>query len=220
MTDGVSALHTVLLECLNLAGDGTTYLRLGYMQDNLQADAVEMEHTNADGEPLGSSTFTGHTKGTITYKLDKASYKTPQPGFTLKLNRGDGKGDIYLKCGQAGPTYQRNNVVQGSMAVTKVVNPIILTLLSEALGQHKAVSIAAVSGAYSLTCEAVNVRSGATKAWSLENAPSGMSINSSTGEITWATPVAGSYEVTVKVTDTLSGSPTLTGFAKLFLTVT
>ncbi|KXU82308.1 peptidase S53 [Paraburkholderia monticola] len=40
--------------------------------------------------------------------------------------------------------------------------------------------------------------------WSLSNAPQGMSIDSS-GQVAWAQPVAGSYAVTVKATDTVTG---------------
>jgi hypothetical protein len=41
--------------------------------------------------------------------------------------------------------------------------------------------------------------------YSLSGAPSGMSINSSSGAVTWATPVVGTYTVTVKASDSKTG---------------
>ena len=41
--------------------------------------------------------------------------------------------------------------------------------------------------------------------WELGNAPAGMSIDSTTGLIGWASPTAGTYSVTVTATDTVSG---------------
>lgn len=219
MTDGAGALHTVLLQCLNLAGDGTTYQRYGYMSDNIQPDASVTEHTNSDNEGIGSSTFAGHEKGSIVFKLNDARRKLPKPGYVLQLNRGDGKGDLYYIAGQPGPSYQKNNTIQSSVSVIRAVNPVITSLLSETLGQHKSAT-ATDASTYTLANTVVNTRSGATVTWSLDGAPTDMSINSSTGEITYTTPVVGSYEVTVICTDTLAGYEPRVGFGKLFLEIT
>ena len=50
-----------------------------------------------------------------------------------------------------------------------------------------------------------NVTSPNPVSWSLSSAPSGMSINATTGLISWATPVAGTYNVTIVAKDTKTG---------------
>ena len=55
-----------------------------------------------------------------------------------------------------------------------------------------------------------------TLSWSLTGAPAGMTI-SATGDITWPTPVAGSYAITVTATD--DGTPALAGSVVWNLTI-
>ncbi|HEX2101315.1 MAG TPA: putative Ig domain-containing protein [Candidatus Synoicihabitans sp.] len=219
-TDGKAGLSTVLLEILNLPGDGTDYLRLAYISDNVQAEGVEQDFTNTDGESLGGSTFTGPEKGAIAYKLNKVTDAEPGPGYVLRLNRGDGKGDKFYRAGAPGPAFAKGTQTTGSVSVSRLMNPVIVTLLSAEYGQHKAVTVAAAAGAYELECAALNVRAGATTTWSLAGEPTGMVIDPSTGELTWATPVAGSYEIEVTAADALAGKVTREGWGKLLLTVT
>lgn len=52
--------------------------------------------------------------------------------------------------------------------------------------------------------------------YALSGAPTGMSVNASTGVVTWSAPVAGTYSVTVDATDSQDG---LTGQGKLGVTI-
>jgi subtilase family serine protease len=97
--------------------------------------------------------------------------------------------------------------------------PVVGSLLST-LGVSKApppvVSAATVKGtAGSALSFTVAASSSDPLSWSLANAPQGMSIDSS-GQVTWAQPVAGTYKVTVTAKDTVTGS---TGSASANVTV-
>jgi hypothetical protein len=51
----------------------------------------------------------------------------------------------------------------------------------------------------------VSVTSANSVTWSIAGAPSGMTINSATGLVSWPNPVAGTTQITVTATDTLNG---------------
>ena len=87
-TDGRTAILDPILENLNVAGSGTTYQRYEYLSDSIDRDAVEKEHTDADGSPLGSDTREGFTKGSINLQLTLASDTIARPGHIIHLNTG------------------------------------------------------------------------------------------------------------------------------------
>lgn len=224
MTDGLSATVGPLVQCLNLSGDGTTYQRYEYLTDSITPESVDVEHSDGDMHPLGSDTRRGFEKGSISLKCVKATYKLPSPGHIIHADFGDG--DEYYIAGNPGRQRTRNNVKVGSLAVKRAYNPIITTFLSEAYGQRKAFTQAAgaISGTIASALSSVNTRSGATLAWSIAampgySVPSWLSINASTGALS-GTAVAGTWELKVILTDTLTGEETRAGFGILSLVIT
>lgn len=214
-TDGISGLDDPIVENLCVAGVDTTYQRYLYISDNIDAESVEKEHTSPVGDPLGSDTREGFTKGSISLQLNLATDHRPRPGHILRTDFGDGY-EYYIS-GKSGRARTLNDVVKLSVGVKKAVNPIITTLLSESYGQGYVHTQAAgaLSGSV-LTSAAVNTRGGATLAWSIAAAkgysiPGWLSINSSSGVIS-GTAVAGTFEVKIVLTDTLSGFSTRKGF--------
>lgn len=223
-TDGRAAILNPLVECLNLSGDGTTYQRYEYLSDSIDREAVEKEHADADGSPLGSDTREGFTKGAINLQLTKASHSIPRPGHIIHLDIGSG--DEYYIAGKFGRARTRSEVVKGALQVKRAYNPIVTSLLSEAYGQRKALTQAAgaLSGSLAAAQTLVNTRSGSTVVYSLAAAPGytvpgWLSINSSTGALS-GTAVAGSWELYIIATETLTGEESRAGFGVLAMTIT
>jgi len=221
-TDGKAAILDPLLECLNLAGDGTTYQRYDYLSDTIDRESVEKEHADGDGNPLGSDTREGFEKGAIAYLKVKASYKAPRPGYIIHLDIG--LGDEYYVAGKPGQARTRGEQTRGSVAAKRAYNPIVTSLLSEDFGQRKAFTQAAGALSVATAHTVVNTRTGATVTWSLGarpgyTVPAWLSVNASTGALS-GTAVAGSWELDLIVTDVLSGQETRVGFGILSLVVT
>lgn len=224
MSDGLAGLVSPLLQCLNLAGDGTTYQRYDYISDSITTEGVDQDHADADGHALGGDTSAGFEKGAISLKAVKQTYKLPKPGHIIHADFGEG--DEYYRVTAQGRSRTRNNMKTGSPAVTRIYNPIITTLLSEAYGFRKTFTQAAgaISGTLASALGSANTRSGATLAWSLAampgyTVPSWLSINASTGALS-GTAVAGSWELKIILTDTVTGEETRAGFGILGLTIT
>jgi hypothetical protein len=223
-TDGRSAVLDPLVECLNITGDGTTYQRYEYMSDTIDRDAIEKEHADADGSPLGSDTREGFQKGAINLCITKASHTIPRPAHIIHLSIGDG--DEYYIAGKFGRARTRNDVTKGSLAVKRAYNPIVTSLLTEAYGQRKSMTQAAgaLSAPITTAPTVVNTRTSATLAWSMVAAPGytipgWLSINASTGALS-GTAVAGTWEIDIICTDTLTGEETRSGFGRLQLVIT
>lgn len=221
-TDGRSAVLDPLVECLNLSGsaDGTTYQRYGYLNDSIDVEGISKEHADADGSPLGSDTREGFEKGNISVVFNKVTAKPPRPGYILGCDFGDGM--EYYVVGKPGRSRERNQTKKAQFQVTRCYNPIVTSCLSEAYGSRKAVTIAA--GAVNITNTVVNTRTGGTGTWSLEAAPgytvpAWLTINGSTGALS-GTAVAGSWELYVVYTETLTGEETRKAAGILALTVT
>lgn len=231
MTDGLSAILDPLVQCLNLAGDGTTYQRYGYLSDNLDTDANEKDHSNADGAPLGGQSGEGHEKGSISVQKDQASYKWPRPGHVLQFDCGEPAGiyastSRYYRTGKAGNARTRNEVSKASLSCSRIYNPIITNLLTEEFGQKKVVTQAA--GAWSALTGAMNVvntRTGGTLAFALQAAPGNtvpawLSCSATTGALTGTAVATAATEVYIVVTETVTGQETRKGFGILNFTVT
>lgn len=223
MTDGRIGIQNPIVECLNYAGDGTTYQRYEYLSDNIDREAVEKEHTDADGGPLGSDTREGFEKGSINLMVTKASHSIARPGHVVRLDTGGGF--EYYVAGKFGRARTRNEQIKGALAVKRLIHPVIATLLSSAYGQGYAHAQAAgaLAGAF-LTPTTLNTRVGGTLAYTLAAAPGStvpgwLSINASTGVLS-GTAVAGTWEVDVIATETLTGFATHQGFGRLSLTIT
>lgn len=223
-TDGRAAILNPLVQCLNLTGDGSTYQRYEYLSDSIDRDAIEKEHTDADGSPLGSDTREGFLKGAINVQLTKVTHKIPRPGHIIQLSIGDG--EEYYIAGKFGRARTRNDIIKGALAVKRAYNPIVTSLLSEAYGQRKAATQAAGALTSPITTAptVVNTRTGATLAWSIDAAPgftvpAWITCNASTGALS-GTAVAGAWEFFIVCIDTLAGEETRQGFGVLALTIT
>ena len=225
-TDGRSAILDPILECLNIAGSGTTYQRYEYLSDTIDREAIVKEHSDADGSPLGSDTREGHAKGVINLQLTYASDTIARPAHIIHLNTtGDGA-DEYFVAGKFGRARTRNDIVKGSLQVEKVYNPIIVTLLTEAYGQRRSFTQAAgsLTGTPAAALTTVNTRTGSTLAYSLAAVagyalPGWLSISSSTGALS-GTAVAGTFEFDIVVTETLTGEETRKGSGRCVLVIT
>lgn len=225
-TDGRSAILDPILECLNIAGSGTTYQRYEYLSDSIDREAVEKEHTDADGSPLGSDTREGFTKGSINLQLTLASDTIARPGHIIHLNTGGDNDDAYYVAGKFGRARTRNDIVKGSLAVKKCYAPIIVTLLTEAYGQRRSFTQAAgaLTGTPAAAFSTVNTRTGSTLAYALAavpgyTLPGWLSCNATTGALT-GTAVAGTFEFDVVVTETLTGEETRKGSGRCILVIT
>lgn len=223
-TDGLASVADPILECLNYSGDGTTYQRYEYLGDNLDRDAMEKDHLDADGAPLGSFTGEGMEKGSINLQLTKASHSIARPGHIIHLDIG--AGSEYYIAGKFGRARTRREAVKGALAVKRAYNPIVTSLLSSAYGQRKKLTQAAgaLTAPISTAPTVVNTRTGATLAWSMAAAsgftiPGWLSINSSTGALS-GTAVAGNWVINIICTDTLTGEETRSGYGILDLTIT
>jgi hypothetical protein len=224
VTDGRSATADAVIQCLNLAGDGTTYQRYSYISDTITREGVDTDHADGDGHPLGGSTFAGFEKGAISVRCAKVSYKLPVPGYIIDADFGDGS--EYYRVTAQGRARTKGNVKTASIGVTRLYNPFPLQCLSEAYGSRKTYSQAAgtMAGAFASALTARNTRAGSTLAWSMaahagSTLPAGLSMNSSTGAIT-GTAVAGTHEIDIIITETLTGEETREGYGILALTIT
>lgn len=224
MSDGLSATLRPSLQCLNLAGDGTTYQEYEYLSDSITTEGVDLDHADGDGHPLGGDTSAGFEKGAISLKAVKASYKLPKPGHVILADFGDGS-EFYRVTAQ-GRSRTRNNMKTGSPSVTRLYNPFVQECLTEAYGNRavKTQAAGALAGSFTTALTSRNTRSGATVAYSLAampgySVPGWLSINSSSGALS-GTAVAGTWELKIVITDTLSGEETRVGFGQLSLVIT
>jgi hypothetical protein len=221
-TDGRSGVFDPLVQILNLPGNGTAYLRYSYLSDSIDREAVEKEHMNADGEPLGSDTRAGFEKGAINVQLDNANDKVASPGHIVHLDIGQGA--EYYVAGKFGRARTRNDIVKGALAVKRAYNPIVTSTLTEEFGQKKFLTQAAGALSVGLAHTVVNTRPGATVAWSLAAAPGftlpgWLNIVAGTGALS-GTAVAGTFEFDLVVTDTLANYKTRKGFGRINLLIT
>ena len=224
-TDGRSAILTPIVQNLNVAGVGTTYQRYEYLSDTIDVDAIEKDHADADGSPIGGDTREGHEKGAINLQLTNADDTIARPGHVIQLAIGAAT-DGYYRAGKFGRARTRNDIVKGSLQVTKLYNPVIVTFLTAAYGQRKTYSQAAgaLSGTLTSALTTVNTRTGSTLAYALAAVPGfalpgWLTCNATTGACT-GTAVAGSFEFDVVCTDTLAGEETRKGFGRVALTIT
>ncbi len=162
--------------------------------------------------------------GSIAVQKTLASHKFPRPGHILRLYRGS---DVfYLVCGKAGRAHERNNPTKGSFDCIAAINPIIVTLLTEAYGGRYTYTQAAgaLTGTLISAMSTLNTRSGSALAYAIVAAPGsslpgGLSCNASTGAIT-GTAATGSTEFDLVVTETLAGAATRTGAIRISLAIT
>lgn len=172
---------------------------------------VRAETTNSNGQVTGSTNFINQRVGTInlTYdsigdELDGAT-KQLLPTYIVSF-----RGRFYV-LGNVSNPITKGEAVTVAAEVAELQNPMIPELLST-LGQQKLWTFAVGALPETFATAAVNTRTGATVAYTLENwdepgeaAPSGFTINSSNGDVTAASPATtGTYDLRVVVTDTVT----------------
>ncbi len=223
--DGLSQVVDLSVYCYNNAATYTTY------NGDPSEGAQVFEARNSNNQLIGSTTFVDARKGTINCQYTLTADELPgatnmlRPGFVVSF-----RNRFYV----VGPMKQpvvKNEIIKFSFEATELQNPFIAGLLT-VLGQQK--SQISTTGALPVTvdCSATGTRSGATVVYTLETfspegtaAPSGASINSSSGLLTLASPLTtGTYDLRIIVTDTKAlpqgGTDVLKGFGRLTLTIT
>jgi len=192
---------------------------------------VRTESTNSNGQVTGSTNFVNQRVGTIniTYdsindELDGAT-KQLRPTYIISF-----RGRFYV-LGNVSNPITKGEAVTVAADVAELQNPMIPELLST-LGQQKEWTFAVGALPETFDVSAVNTRTGSTVAFTLENwdvpgeaAPSGFSINSSTGLVTAESPATtGTYDLRVIATDTVTplgdAANSIKGFGRLTVVIT
>lgn len=210
--DGINADLTLTARNLNLGVD--------YVAPDADIDesVIETDVADVDGNIIGGSSSTSIRTGTLNCQYDlETDEKDGDPKNVRSAHVWLFRGRYY-RGGAVKTKLKRKETITFSLGVKELQNP--LPNLLSAAGQF-ATDTKASGSAYNKNVTAVNTRTGCTLSWALEDAPSGMVISgTTTGAISWPTPVAGTYTVKVKCTDTLNGERTRVGFSRLKLTVT
>ena len=199
--DGLSQVIALSAYCYNTAKTYMCY------DGDPSATSSKTDAMDSDKRRIGSVVLNVGREGTLNLQYTLATDETPtsanllRPGYIVSFrNRFYVLGDPKTKI-------IKNDVIKFSATVTELVNPFVASLLST-LGQQYA---PAVSVSHTLSCAASGTRTGATVAYTVESfatpgsaAPTGVSINSSTGLLTFAAVAAGVQDVRVVVSDTVT----------------
>jgi hypothetical protein len=223
--DGLKQVVQLFVYCYNNGATYTTY------SGDAGEGAQVFEARNSDNQLIGSVTFVDGRKGSLNCQYELTADELPgatnllRPGFIVAFRQR------FYVVGAMKVPIEKNGVIKFSAEITELQHPFVPLLLT-VLGQQK--SQVSTEGALPITVDASasGLRTGATVAYSLETfategsaAPTGISVNSSTGLITVAdTVVPGTYDVRAIVTDTVNkpegGTDVRKGFGRLTLTVT
>lgn len=219
--DGIAAVLDSIISNLN---SGVDYL---YADDGIGEKGVHERHVDPAGQKLGSRTqATNIFEGATNFQLLTSADAVPRPGHIVTL-----RGNYSVVAGDVSPKRVKNKAVQVTVPLEQILNPVITTCVTS-LGQIFTDTGTSGGGSFTKTFVAANVRTGATKAWSIEAwteeypaavVPVGMTIASSTGIITYTTPGAGTYYIKVKCLDTPAAAvpvqPNRTGVGFFILTI-
>lgn len=220
-SDGRSGLKDPYLAILNYS----PVKLLDYMSDTIDRESVDQDHADSDGGALGSDTGSGAEKGAISFQFNLATdQRKLRPGHILHLDIGEGA--EYYVARKPGVGRTRNQTVKGSVNVIRAVAPVFTDLLSETKGQFKSFTQAAgsLTGTPAAARTVVNTRTGATLAYSMaakpgNTLPAWLSINASTGALT-GTAVAGTFDLDLICTDTVTGEIDRVGYGRMQLVIT
>jgi hypothetical protein len=172
---------------------------------------VRVETTNSNGQVTGSTNYVNQRVGTINLTYDSISdeldgaTKQLRPTYIVSF-----RGRFYV-LGNVSTPITKGEAVTVAAEVSELQNPVIPELLS-VLGQQYHLTLSAATLPETFDVSAINTRTGATVAFSIENwdepgeaAPTGFSINSSTGLITVAdTAAQATHDIRVIATDTVT----------------
>lgn len=179
------------------------------------------------GEHIGSDTRSGAISGSFTAVYADIDDALPSDAQTVLPGHIFSIAGMYVVAGAVSEAFKSSEALKFTVPFVQVVSPVITSLLSSEYSQGKAFTHASGSTYTSAAQTVVNTRAGATGSYSLRTCvrtggtvPANCTINSTTGVITYTTPVAGSYSFDVVYTETLAGKPTLKGFSTDYLTIT
>jgi hypothetical protein len=218
--DGLQSVVSLSVYCYN---NSATYMT--YSGDPSSGSAQTLLQ-NSDKQFIGSVTYIDGRKGTLNCQYQLATDE--QPGSANELKGGyivQFRGRFYVVSDVKTPI-TKNDVIKFSATITELQNPFIAGLLST-LGQQFKETIAS-GGSHTVSCAATGKRTGATLTYSVETfatpgaaAPSGFTINSSTGLLTVDNTVtAGTYDVRVVVKDDIGDGNPCYGFGRYTPTLT
>jgi hypothetical protein len=223
--DGLSQVVTLFVYNYN---NGATYTT--YSGDPSEGAQVN-EARNSDNQLIGSVTFVDGRKGTLNCQYELIADELPGAANMMRPGHIVAFRQRFYVVGPMKVPIEKNGIIKFSAEITELQNPFVPGLLST-LGQQKFVSIASASLPTTADASASGTRSGATVGYTLESfategsaAPSGITINASTGLITVAnTVLAGTYDVRAIATDTKakpeSGTDVRKGWGRYTITVT
>lgn len=224
-TDGLSQAVALSVFCYNNGATYTTY------NGDPSAGAQQFEARNSDNQLIGSVTFIDGRKGSLNCSYTLLADEAPgaanelKPGYIVSFR------NRFYVVGAMKVPIVKNEIIKFSGEITELQNPFVPLLLS-LLGQQKVTIIAAGSLPTTISAAGAGTRTGATVGYTLETfatpgsaAPTGITINASTGMITAAnTLAAGTYDVRAIVTDTMNlpegGQSVLKGWGRWTLVVT
>jgi len=155
--------------------------------------------TGSGGSPLGYYILTNPQHGTITGTSDTRTY-TPNKNYT-----GSDQFSFIVSVGCMSSLPATVNITITPVADTPVLAPI---------GNKSVV----VNSTLTFKATATDPDAGQTLTYSLVGAPSGATINASTGAFSWKPTTTGSYNFKVRVTD--NGTPPLYDEEQITVTVT
>ena len=209
--DGRAVLGANLVQ--NLCNGRTYTVNKFPVEDGADVTIVR----DADDEHIGSDVRSSGL--TASFSLISPSVDDQDPGSATAIRNGHVllHRTRYYAVSKIKIPYELKSAVVISGDATQIVNPIVSDLLSID-GQFKAVT-GTTGATFSRTCTAVNTRAGATLTWSLYNNPAGMTINSTTGAISYPTAVAGTYVVDVIVKDVVAGEKDRQGYGVMSLKI-
>lgn len=216
--DGQQSVTDFSVECLNLAGEGgDTYLRLAYVSDDLGPEAAHQAHVDPDGQGAGSVTHTSDETGNIVVQLESPQQASLKVGYILRLRSA-----LYAIIGKPAPGRTKNQMVNVTCPVKKVIHPVIPQLLSSE-GQWATLDLTEDSAMDTFTLAPLSNRSGGTFTFAVDSVegwdalPAGLSLNASTGAITGTPTVAATSVVKFVATETIAARKTRygVGWAKI-----
>ncbi len=224
-TDGLSQVVTLSVYCYNNGATYTTY------SGDPSEGAQKFEARNSDNQLIGSVTFIDGRQGTLNCQYTLIGDEAPgatnllRPGYIVAFRQR------FYVVGAVKTPIEKNQIIKFSAEVTELQNPFVPNLLT-VLGQQKSVIQANAGLPITQSCAAAGTRTTATVAYTVETfatpgsaAPTGITINPSTGLLTIANTVsAGVYDVRVVVSDTVAlpdgTSQVIYGFGRYTITVT
>lgn len=215
--DGLQAITALSVYCYNNLATYMCY------DGDPGEEATVKEFMNSDTSPIGSDTRTGFRKGTLNLQYDLATDEAPlatkemRPGFIV-LFRGR-----YYVVGAVKPKVVKNDVIKFSVAVLELQNPFLSALLSTR-GQQKVATINAnVLATIAVTMLNNRVGTGSNVSFNVETygtpgsaAPTGVTI--AANGLLSINMAAGTADILVKATDTITGEDTHYGWGRYTVT--